>query len=273
MQIEGKYYVVNGIVHNTYEKINFSEGINNSIYEVVRIINGKVLFLEQHIERLFKSAQILGFKLNTSKDRIVKNINLVIDKNDCKNINIKLIFNDLDKEEQRLMIFCIKSYYPNKQMYETGINTIVYHSERKKPNAKVGNNILREKINNELKFKNAFEALLVNNEGVITEGSRSNMFFVKGDFLYTAPSKNVLLGVTRNIVVDICKDLNIKMKEICICENDIHGLDGAFMTGTSVNILPIKSIENYNLNSTYNSIIKKISIEYDNRINEYLYTK
>lgn len=273
MQMEGKYYIVNGRIHNIYEKITFLEGINNSIYEVVRVINGKALFLEQHIERLFKSAEILGFKLNTPKIRIVENINLVINKNDCKNINIKLILNDLDKEEQNLIIFCIKSYYPNKLLYETGIHTIVYNSERKKPNAKVGNNKLREKINNELNLKNAFEALLVNNEGVITEGSRSNMFFVKEDFLYTAPSRNVLLGVTRNIVVDICKKLNIKIKEICICENDIACLDGAFMTGTSVNILPIKSIENYNLNSTHNSIIKKIIIEYGNRVNEYLYKK
>ncbi|WFD12098.1 aminotransferase class IV [Tepidibacter hydrothermalis] len=273
MQIEGKYYIVNGIIHNTYEKTNFSEGINNSIYEVVRVIGGKVLFLEEHLERLFKSAEILGFKLNSSKERIVKNINIVIDKNNYKNINIKLIFSDLDKEEQKSMIFCIKSYYPDKKMYETGINTIIYHSEREKPNAKVGNNKLREKVNNELKSKNAFEALLVNKEGVITEGSRSNMFFVKGEIIYTAPPKSVLLGVTRNRVVNICKNLNIKIKEICIDENDIFCLDGAFMTGTSVNVLPIKSIEKCNLNSTNNSIIKKISKEYENSINEYLYKK
>ncbi|MEJ8555411.1 aminotransferase class IV [Tepidibacter sp. Z1-5] len=273
IQIEGNYYILNGIIHNADEKVKFSEGINSSIYEVVRVINGKILFLEQHLERLFKSAKILGFKINTSKERIVKHINLLIDKNNCKNINIKLIFTELDKEEQKLIIFCIKSYYPDKQMYEKGISTILYHSEREKPNAKVGNNKLREKINNELKFKNAFEALLVNKEGLITEGSRSNMFFVKGEVIYTAPSQNVLLGVTRNIVVDICKKLNIKIKENCIYENDIYCLDGAFMTGTSVNVLPIKNIEKCNLNSNCNSIISKIIKEYDKCINEYLYKK
>ncbi len=273
IQIEGNYYILNGIIHNKDEKMDFSEGINSSIYEVVRVINGKILFLEQHLERLLKSAKILGFKINTSKERIVKHINVLVDKNNCKNINIKLIFTDLDKEEQKLIIFCIKSYYPDKRMYEDGVSTIVYHSEREKPNAKVGNNKLRQKINNELKFKNAFEALLVNKEGLITEGSRSNMFFVKQDLLYTAPPKNVLLGVTRNIVVDICQNLNIKIKEICINENDIYSLDGAFMTGTSVNVLPIKSIEKCNLNSNCNSIISEIIKEYDNCINEYLIRK
>ncbi|CAH2213676.1 aminotransferase class IV [Tepidibacter aestuarii] len=273
IRTEEKYYIFNGIIKNKYEKVDFSENSNNSIYEVIRVINGKTLFLEQHLERLFKSAEILGFKLNIHKYIITNDINILIEKNNCKNINIKLIFSDLDKEEQKLIIMCIKSYYPAKQMYETGISTIIYHSEREKPNAKVGNNKLREKINNELKLKNAFEALLVNKEGLITEGSRSNMFFVKGECIYTAPSKNVLLGVTRNVVVDICENLNIKIKEVCIKESDIYCLDGAFMTGTSVNVLPIKSIEEFNLNSTHNSIIKKIIEEYDNKINEYLYKK
>ncbi|WP_099189178.1 aminotransferase class IV [Tepidibacter mesophilus] len=270
IQIEGKYYILNGVINNVEKQMNFSENSNASIYEVVRVINGKILFLEQHLERLFKSAEILGFKLNASKLRIVQDINILIGKNNCKDINIKLIFCDLDKEEQKSMIFCIKSYYPDEQMYEMGISTIIYHSEREKPNAKVGNNELREKINNELKVKNAFEALLVNKEGLITEGSRSNMFFIKGEFIYTAPPQNVLLGVTRNIVVDICKRLDIKIKEICINENDIYCLDGAFMTGTSVDVLPIRNIEKYNLDSANNPIINKIIKEYDNSVSKYL---
>lgn len=267
---EGEYYVSNGTIYRTDQKKDFSENNNINVYEVIRVINGKPLFLEQHLERLFKSAEILGFKLNIPKRKIVKDIKLLIEKNNCKNINIKLIFSNLDNEYQNLIIFCVKSYYPHKQLYETGISTIIYYSEREKPNAKVGNRKLREKINNELKLKNAFEALLVNKEGLITEGSRSNIFFVKGDSIYTAPASDVLLGVTRTVVVDICKRLNIKIKEICIKESDIPCLDGAFMTGTSVNVLSIKSIEKYNLNSTYNSIIMKIIKEYDNHIKEYL---
>jgi len=160
------------------------------------------------------------------------------------------------------LIYFIKSKYPEKKVYEKGIHTILFHSERENPNAKIINATLRNKVNDKIKKESAFEALLVNENNFITEGSRSNIFFVKKDKVYTAPAGEVLIGVTRSKVVQICKELNIEVVEEHVSVEELDNMDGAFMTGTSVSVLPITTIDDRKYNSIDNKIIKTISNEY-----------
>src|SRR5690606_31821955 len=127
--------------------------------------------------------------------------------------------------------------------------------ERDNPNAKVLVTSFKEDVAKALKEKEAFEALLVNKSGYIPEGSRSNMFFVKGDKVYTAKASEVLIGITRKYIFNVCDKLNIKIVEESIHVDDLDKLDGAFMSGTSVNVLPISSIDNIKLDSVNNRII------------------
>ena len=111
-------------------------------------------------------------------------------------------------------------------------------------------------------MKKAFEALLVDSNGYIPEGSRSNIFFIKGDTVYTAPKGDVLLGITREYILKTCKELNIRVIEENIHICDLAKLDGAFMSGTSVNVLPIASIDDIKLNSVDNEIIRAVNNGY-----------
>ncbi|SHK06518.1 aminotransferase class IV [Tepidibacter formicigenes] len=265
-----EYYIYNRELYSTKEIGYFDKISNPMIYEVIRVIEGQPLFLEEHLERMEKSAKLIDFNLNKSKEEISNEVYKLIDKNNCNNMNIKFLCSNLDKDNQDFFLYFIKSYYPEEHLYKKGIHTISYYSERKNPNAKVVNIKLREKISQKLKEENAFEALLVNNEGLITEGSRSNMFFVKDNKLYTAPAKDVLLGVTRNKIMDICKKLNIEVIEESIKKSDIYNLEGAFMTSTSVNVIPIKSIDDILINSLENPIIKKIGKAYEEEMKNYI---
>ncbi|MCT4617899.1 MAG: aminotransferase class IV [Marinisporobacter sp.] len=263
------YYIYNGKEYTTENKEGFSKIIAPIIYEVIRIIDGVPLFLEEHLERMRKSATLLDVLIEKSDEAIKNEINRLIEINNCKNMNVKLLCSNL-KEEQDFFVYFIKSYYPEDEVYEKGIHTILYDSERENPNAKVINTSFREHVNEKMKKHNAFEALLVNKEGIITEGSRSNMFFVKGEEIFTAPPKDVLLGVTRNRIMKVCKDLKIPVKEEAIGIDDIKNLTGAFMSGTSVNVLPIRSIDESHLDSIHNEIILKISKGYIQEMKNYI---
>lgn len=264
------FLVYNGEIYPT-KKINpLKEMKNPSIYEVIRIIDGIPLYLEEHLTRLRKSAELLNVKLNKSDYDITRYIHKLIDSNIEYNLNVKILCNNFENDCMDIYVYFIKSFYPLKFMYEEGIHTIFYETERENPNAKVSNKHLRKRITEKREKENAFEALLVNKNRQITEGSRSNVFFVKDDKIYTPPAEKILLGVTRNKILDLCKINSIEIVEKDIFVDKIVEYDGAFITGTSVNVLPIKTINNIKLKSTQNGIILKLMEIYEEDKKSYI---
>ncbi|KNF07913.1 aminotransferase, class IV [Gottschalkia purinilytica] len=267
------YYVYNEKLYNTKDDYGFKNCKGSLIYEVIRVIDGIALFEEDHLDRIRKSAMILGHRVNKTNEEISKEIKILIDKNNIKNQNIKLICSSLEEENQDFLAYFIKSYYPEKEIYEKGIHTILFKSERENPNAKVINNDFRTQVNEEIKKQGAFEALLVNEEGFVTEGSRSNMFFIKDRKVFTAPAGDVLLGITRSEILKVCEELAIEVVEENIHINDLKNIDGAFMSGTSVGVLPISTIDNIRLASVSNDLIQKIGEGYSDKVSKYIQSK
>ncbi|WP_443110713.1 aminotransferase class IV [Caloramator sp. mosi_1] len=115
--------------------------------------------------------------------------------------------------------------------------------------------------------------MLVNNFDEITEGSRSNIFFIKGSKLYTAPKEDVLVGITRIKVIEIANKLGFEVVEDKIKVSQISEFEACFLTGTSPKVLPISYIDSYAYNVN-NDILRNIMREYDKMINnEPLYVK
>jgi len=146
---------------------------------------------------------------------------------------------------------------------------VSYNALRNDPNIKQYHKDLVEKSNELIKETGAYEVLLINNKGFVTEGNKSNIFFVKNNEIYTAPDNMVLEGITRKKIIQIAKDLNIKIRFDAVQYNNINTFDSAFLTGTSPKVLKICCIDNINFR-TENEIIEKISYEYDLQINKYI---
>ena len=236
------------------------------IYEVLRVINGKPIFLENHLKRMKNSFELINEEFGLTYEELSMKINNLIKTEKKYEGNIKITYG---VHEKILRIFFIEYSYPSDEMYGDGVETILYFGERKNPNAKIVNENFREKINSEIKDKNAYEAILVDKNGNITEGSKSNIFMVKDNELLTSPIKAVLPGVTRGEIIKIAEKLRIKIKEVEYKYSDIDKLDGMFISGTSPKVLPIKAVNDISLNPN-NSIIRKLMIGYDNEINEYI---
>lgn len=265
-----EYYIVNGKIE-TSDNVEIFERIKKPpIYEVIRIIDGVPLFLEDHLNRMFDSAELIGYNIEKDEQEIRGDIKTLLLKNNIDKLNVKLLSTEVEGMGKVFLVYNIESFYPPEEYYKNGIHTTLFHYERNNPNAKVLFTSFRDEVGRTLKEKDAFEALLVSKPGYIPEGSRSNMFFVKGDKVYTAPASEVLIGITRKHIFDVCNKLNIKIIEESIHLEDLEKLDGGFMSGTSVNVLPISTIDDLKLNSVNNEIIKEINNAYIEEMKNYI---
>jgi branched-chain amino acid aminotransferase len=244
-----------------------------SLYEVVRVINGVPLFLEKHLERLKNSAHIVGLKLWLNIEDIKANMLELISVNKVEEGNIKLVFNYKNeeiKQHKTFLAYFLKHHYPSDKQYREGVGTVLCFKERMNPNAKVINTNLKSEADEIMKKSGAYEAILVDRNGNITEGSRSNIFMVKGDTVVTAPFEDVLPGITRQFIIDICSNENINFAEERLNYKDIEKLNALFITGTSPKVLPINQVNDYIFSSGANIIVEKIMRAYNRIIENYI---
>ncbi|MGI6586059.1 MAG: aminotransferase class IV [Lutisporaceae bacterium] len=272
-EILEKYLAVNGRIIPVSEAGNISEGSSGTIYEVIRVISGIPLFMERHIERLEASARLIGYSIDSISNNIRQSIAELIKANDNPEKNIRIVVYNMENTVPDYSIYFIHSSYPTPEQYETGVHGILLKEERSNPNAKVVNSGYKERVAAALADANAYEALLVNSKDEITEGSRSNVFFIKNNEVLTSPKGNVLIGITRVYVFEICRDLGIEIIEKPISVSMLREMDGVFITGTSPKILPISTIDDMSFNSARNPVIKTIMTSYNDRIEEYIKKK
>lgn len=240
------------------------------VYEVIRIIDGVPLFLENHMERFRSSSRLLGYELGYADESIESSIKELVKLNGCTVGNIKIVINNLDKAHQDSYMYFIASKYPSRLEIESGVPVILYHAERSNPNAKSTNLSYREGLNAEISKHNAYEALLVNKKNEITEGSKSNVFFVRNQTIYTSPLVNVLPGVTRGKVMEICEKMGLNLVETAISVDFLKEIDGLFITGTSPQVLPVSSVDGIKYSSSSNTIITDIRKSYEHLVEEYI---
>ena len=102
---------------------------------------------------------------------------------------------------------------------------------------------LRDATDKAIRSGDLYEVLLVNSDGRITEGSRSNVFFIRNGEVYTAPADKVLLGVTRTMIIRIMEKAGIPLHYYSVKNDELKSFDAAFISGTSPKVLPIASID------------------------------
>lgn len=241
---------------------------DHSVYEVIRIIDGIALFLEDHYSRLVSSVQMSGFHFVMDFPEFMHNIAELVRLNHIENGNVKFFLAESGKQNHWSFSF-IPHSYPDTNDYEQGVNTELLFAERANPNAKVVQNTIRKKANQLIADQNLYEVLLVNRDGLITEGSRSNVFFVKGSRFFTAPVHQVLVGITRQKVLQCLSELAFPIIEEAVLASEIGTFDAVFLTGTSPKVLPVNYIGVVPF-QTDNLYVEKLMIKYNSMIESYV---
>ncbi len=209
-----------------------------SVYEVIRLTGGKPQFLKEHYERLEKSLASIGLSVPFTCDDLAGCLTDLAEEIGTDDHNIKVEV-DIDGHST---IHLNPSNYPSAQLYKTGVKAGLFRGERKNPNIKMMDHELRDATDKAIREGDVYEVLLVNNEGRITEGSRSNVFFIRGGEVYTSPSDEVLLGVTRTMIIRIIEKAGIPIHYCSVKKNELKSFDAAFISGTSPKVLPIASV-------------------------------
>jgi len=251
MECYGKYYYLDGLVCSAGYDLDIPAG-EAIFYEVIRTFAGIPLFFKDHMKRLCDGIATRYPVPEGLAENIITGINSLSDCELVQEINVRVMVT-FRHEGYSLMICYIPSSYPSEKMYEEGVKLILHFAERQNPEVKIFNNNLRTSVNDELVKRDAYEALLVNSEGFITEGSRSNVFFIDSDnTIFTAPDNMVLSGITRKYIIEICRNESIGIILKPVKALDISKFQTIFITGTSPMVLPVERVDNeiFNPNNT-----------------------
>ncbi|NWN92715.1 branched-chain amino acid transaminase [Marinobacter adhaerens] len=221
--------------------------------------NGPAIFrLQDHTDRLFRSAHILNLTMPFSKDEL----------NDAQCAAVRE--NNLDEAYLRPMVFLgsegmglradnLKVHvmvaawswpsYMSPEAKERGIKVRTSSYTRHHVNitmckAKANGNYINSMLAlNEAISGGAEEALLLDNEGYVAEGSGENIFMVRDGVLHTPELTSCLEGITRATIIDFAKDLGLEVKERRITRDEIYVAEEAFFTGTAAEVLPIRELD------------------------------
>ena len=236
------------------------------VYEVVRIIEGRPLFFMEHYQRLNNSCSLSGYEAPSYKS-LKSKLRALIESNQVADGNVKIIVAPkTDEIRYHQAMWFIPHFYPDAAMYRDGVEVAVAELKRATPAIKQIAGNFRQVANKMMQTEKVFEVLMTT-EGVVTEGSRSNVFFISGSTIYTAPDTLVLSGITREKVLEGCKRLGIECQMSRVKVDDLRFMDAAFLCGTSPGLLAINSIKGGMKYQTKHHIIQKLSDDYEQQRN------
>lgn len=252
----GKKFILNGSLQPSEMFDNSLVYEGDSIYEVLRMIKGNPVFFADHMKRLATSVKLQKKEFLADIPQLQKDIISLIRSDKKRDSNLKIVFN-YNQGVTNYLVYNIEANYPTEQQYKNGVKGIFFFAERKDPESKVINHRLRSSIYHKLIHEGGYEAVLVNENNCITEGSRSNIFFLKGDSLVTAAESFVLSGITRKYILEICNENGIGVEFSCVKAEDVTKYDAVFMTGTSPMVLPFNRIDDIVLKVNF-PVIEKL---------------
>jgi branched-chain amino acid aminotransferase len=231
----------------------------DGIYETMRVYDGVVFKVDEHLMRLSRSASLIGLTLPLDGDALKIAIYETLMANSLKGAYMRLTVSrgygpigldpDLCKEPTLVIMARDSTPYP-ASLYNSGISLIIpgtRRNHRKAIDPRIKslnflNNILA-KI--EVKKAGAYEAVMLNSHGRLTEGTISNVFFFREGTLCT-PSVNcgILDGITRGLVIELAKNARIDVHEGHFTVEDIYAAEEIFITNTTLEVMPVTRLDN-----------------------------
>lgn len=214
------------------------------VYETLKVRAGRVYFADLHEDRLWHSARILGLDHRWVSGDFARFVTELVAANQVVDANLKaLLIGGATAESARLSILALNPLFPDRASYHKGATALTWPGERVYPQAKSLNMLVSYRAYREAQRAGAYDALLVNRQGQITEGTRTNFFVTDGTGLATAPAADVLTGVTQLTVRQVVKDLGLALEERPLPLSELGTWQGAFLTSTSTKIMPLRQID------------------------------
>jgi len=219
-----------------------------SVFESLRTYDRRPFHLDEHLARLYRSAELIDLDIPYTREQIAAVVREVIARNAYKHATIRIFVTGGETEDSilpsgkpALVVLITPLGERDMQRFANGVKVITTHLQRIMPEAKTNNYVAAVRALKEAARHNAADAFFVNEQGHVLEATRSNFFIFRGDTLVT-PRQSILIGVTRNVVLNLARD-RFAVEERPILLDELSLVDEAFITSSSKEILPVVQID------------------------------
>jgi len=278
--INGKFYT------RKKAKISvFDSGflLGDGVWTGIRLHNNKLLFLEEHLKRLYDDAKTISLKIHLNKIQLSEILYTTVLKNKMTtDVHIRVVisrgikstpYQDPSFTISPPTVVIIPEYKkPDESLYKKGLllKTVSIMRGHKNVQDPVINSL--SKLNCilaciEAKNKKADEALMFDINGNIATNNSTHFFYIKDSIVFTSTGKYCVKGITRQNVIDICKKNKIKVKQKNFKLDEVLKADEAFVTGTFANIIPVKQINSKKFKIISSNMSLKIRDLFISKIN------
>lgn len=238
----------------------FDHGLlyGDGVFEGIRAYSGNVFRLQQHIDRLFRSARALMLEIPVSADQLSDAVLATLRANGLEDSYVRVVVTrgegDLGLDPRKcsrpsLIIIADRiAVYP-PHLYENGLEVITLSTRRNSPQSLDPNIKSLNYLNNilgkiECIRAGVQEGLMLNLQGYVAEATADNIFLVRGGELITPPvSAGILDGITRGAVMELARARGIAVKEILFSLYDVYNSEECFLTGTGAEVIPVVNVD------------------------------
>lgn len=238
----------------------FDHGLlyGDGVFEGIRAYNGLVFRLEEHVSRLYDSSRVIGLRVPLTQAEMAEIVCDTVRVNGLRDAYIRLIVTrgtgDLGLDPNKCpapSVICIADsikLFP-QELYERGLRIITAATRRNVPEAlnprikslNYLNNIMAKIEANQA---GVLEALMLNSDGFVAEGTGDNLFFVKDGAVCTpSVSQGILHGITRACIMDLARKRGLPVVEMTVARYDLFTADECFLTGTAAEVIPVVEID------------------------------
>jgi branched-chain amino acid aminotransferase len=253
--IDGSFYQKEEAKISVYDHgLLYGDGV----FEGIRIYNGRIFRLREHLERLYDSARAIMLSIPMEPGDMHRAVEETVTKSGKTDGYIRLVVTrgkgDLGvspsncKRATVIIIVDDIQLYP-EELYEKGISIITAATRRVSPDCfdprikslNYLNNVLAKL---EAQYCDCSEAVMLNQQGHVTECTGDNIFIIKAGLLMTpAPVEGALGGIPRSTILEVASSAGVQCKETVMTRYDLYTADECFLTGTGAEIIPVTSID------------------------------
>ncbi|MDQ0208038.1 branched-chain-amino-acid transaminase [Alkalicoccobacillus murimartini] len=230
----------------------------DGVFEGIRVYSRNIFRLREHLTRLYDSAKSIMLSIPYTMDELISIIVETLNKNQLTDAYIRLIVSrgignlGLDpascSNPQLIVIAESLSIFP-RELYNTGLEIVTVATRRSRsdvlsPKVKSLNYLNNILVKIEAGLAGVNEALMLNDQGYVAEGSADNVFIIKGKNILTPPGYvGALEGITRNAIMELASRLGYQVKEEPFTRHDVYTADEVFLTGTAAEVIAVIKVD------------------------------
>jgi branched-chain amino acid aminotransferase len=256
--------------------------LGDGVWEGLRVHDGRIAFLDRHLDRLFEGAKAIAMDIGLSRDALTKRLYETLDANQMSDgVHIRLMvtrgLRSTPYQDPRVIVsgatVVIAAEYkePPADLATRGLKLFTVHVRRGDPAVQDQKINSHSKLNCILACIQAIEAgadegLMLDPQGFVATCNSTHFFIVRKGEVWTSSGKYCLGGITRGLTLEIAREAGIPAIEKTFSLTDVYGADEAFVTGTFAGIVPVREVDGRKLTDGRGPMVERLQKLYAERV-------